>query len=101
MSSGARRDPRVFERKMPIQAYTRMTMDSGFRRNDALDGGPMYKRMIRRSMLPLALAALIALPAHAADMNKVLRVGFPVDVTGFDPQAQNDLYSNHINRVVF
>jgi hypothetical protein len=34
-------------------------------------------------------------------MNKVLRVGFPVDVTGFDPQAQNDVYSNHVNRVVF
>ena len=41
------------------------------------------------------LAALLALAgAHAgiaADMNKVLRVGFPVDVTGFDPQALNDL----------
>ena len=34
-------------------------------------------------------------------MNKVLRVGFPVDVTGFDPQALNDLYSNYINRVIF
>ena len=51
------------------------------------------------------LAALLALAgAHAgiaADMNKVLRVGFPVDVTGFDPQALNDLYSNYVNRVIF
>ena len=39
--------------------------------------------------------------ANAADMNKVLRVGFLVDVTGFDPQALNDLYSIYINRVIF
>ncbi len=34
-------------------------------------------------------------------MNKVLRVAFLVDVTGFDPQAINDLYSVHVNRVIF
>jgi hypothetical protein len=32
-------------------------------------------------------------------MNKVLG-GLPVDVTGFDPQALNDLYSNYVNRVI-
>jgi len=47
----------------------------------------MYSRMM------IAIAALVAMPALAADMNKVLRVGFPVDVTGFDPQVQSDLYS--------
>ncbi len=36
-----------------------------------------------------------------ADPNKVLRVAFPVAETGFDPQASNDLYSNHINRAIF
>jgi ABC-type transport system substrate-binding protein len=62
----------------------------------------MNRRATRRALAALALAALGALPAAiAADMTKVLRVAFPVDVTGFDPQAQNDVYSNHINRVVF
>ncbi|MEP6701534.1 MAG: ABC transporter substrate-binding protein [Betaproteobacteria bacterium] len=46
-------------------------------------------------------ASLTWIPVQAADMNKVLRVAFPVDVTGFDPQAVNDLYSNHISRVIF
>ena len=38
--------------------------------------------------------------AHAADMNKVLRVAFPVDVTGFDPQALNDVYSMYIFQTI-
>jgi oligopeptide transport system substrate-binding protein len=53
----------------------------------------------------VALAAAIVLApilAHAeADPNKVLRVVFPVAETGFDPQAVNDLYSNHVNRAIF
>jgi ABC-type transport system substrate-binding protein len=50
----------------------------------------------------LAVAALVPLPAAAqADPNKVLRVAFPVAETGFDPQAANDLYSNHVNRAIF
>jgi oligopeptide transport system substrate-binding protein len=49
-----------------------------------------------------AIAALFPLPAAAqADPNKVLRVAFPVAETGFDPQAANDLYSNHVNRAIF
>ena len=39
--------------------------------------------------------------AAATDMSKTLRVAFPVDVTGFDPQATNDLYSAHINTAIF
>jgi len=39
--------------------------------------------------------------AAQADPNKVLRVAFPVAETGFDPQASNDLYSNHVNRAIF
>ena len=35
------------------------------------------------------------------DPSKVLRVVFPTAETGFDPQASNDLFSNHINRALF
>ena len=45
--------------------------------------------------------ALPALPVQATDMNKTLRIAFPVDVTGFDPQAVSDLYSGHINNAIF
>src|SRR4051812_3836068 len=61
----------------------------------------MHMLNVRRMLLSLIVAAFTASPAFAADMNKVLRVVFLVDVTGFDPQALNDLYSNNINRVVF
>ncbi len=47
----------------------------------------------------LALAPLVAVVA--TDMSKTVRVAFPVDVTGFDPQASNDLYSGHVNNAVF
>src|SRR3954463_15739515 len=60
----------------------------------------MYLLTLRRLLLPF-IFAVFAAPVIAADMNKVLRVAFLVDVSGFDPQAVNDLYSNHINRVVF
>ena len=47
------------------------------------------------------LVAVAATAAAQADPNKVLRVTFPVAETGFDPQASNDLYSNHVNRAIF
>jgi hypothetical protein len=37
----------------------------------------------------------------AADMNKTLRVAFPVDITGFDPQVTQDLYSGYVERSIF
>lgn len=49
----------------------------------------------------LIAAASLTLAAHATDMSKTVRVAFPVDVTGFDPQATNDLYSSHINNAIF
>ena len=49
----------------------------------------------------IALASGAKLACAQADPNKVLRVTFPVAETGFDPQASNDLYSNHINRAIF
>jgi oligopeptide transport system substrate-binding protein len=48
-----------------------------------------------------ALSALLSTTATATDMSKTVRVAFPVDVTGFDPQATNDLYSAHVNNAVF
>ena len=38
---------------------------------------------------------------HATDMSKTIRVAFQVDVTGFDPQATNDLYSAYVNNALF
>jgi ABC-type transport system substrate-binding protein len=50
----------------------------------------------------LAALLLTAAPfAFAADMNKTLRVAFPVDVTGFDPQAMSDAYSGYVMRAIF
>ena len=48
---------------------------------------------------PSSQAEFEALAAEAEQ--DLLRVAFPVDVTGFDPAVQNDLYSVYINRVVF
>jgi len=48
-----------------------------------------------------ALALALAVVAHAADPNKVLRVALPIAETGFDPAAVNDLYSQYVNRAMF
>ena len=56
---------------------------------------------MKRIFIAWMSTAALALPALATDMNKTLRLAFPVDVTGFDPQATNDLYSGHINNAVF
>jgi len=37
----------------------------------------------------------------AADANKVLRISFPVQETGFDPPKVSDLYSNTVNEAIF
>ncbi len=42
-----------------------------------------------------------ALPAVAADMNKVVRHVFPAAETGFDPAAAHDLYSGTIEQAIF
>ncbi len=42
------------------------------------------------------LAAAGTLPAHAADPNKVLRVAFEIEETGFDPVKVTDEYSNRV-----
>ena len=60
---------------------------------------------------PIALAAALAIallatsaPARAAswaDPAKTLRTAFEIDVTGFDPAATQDLYSNTIESRIF
>ncbi|MEO8677388.1 MAG: ABC transporter substrate-binding protein, partial [Casimicrobiaceae bacterium] len=47
------------------------------------------------------LCAAVAVVAQAADPSKVLRVAFPVDVTGFDPHGISDAYSTRICRSIF
>jgi oligopeptide transport system substrate-binding protein len=48
-----------------------------------------------------AALATMAPAAAAADMNKTLRVAFPVAETGFDPQPVGDIYSQYVNRAIF
>ena len=59
-----------------------------------------------QTRLPVHLALLLpvlvfAAMASAADMSKTLRVAFPVDITGFDPQVTQDLYSSYVQRPIF
>jgi ABC-type transport system substrate-binding protein len=53
-------------------------------------------------MKKLALLILVAaLPAAAADPNKVFRYAFEIAETSFDPQRISDLYSNVVNNAMF
>jgi ABC-type oligopeptide transport system, periplasmic component len=69
------------------------------------DVRPSSRLTIVLSSLLACAAALLVLvtsaPGWATDMKKTLRIAFPVDVTGFDPQATNDLYSAHVNNAIF
>jgi oligopeptide transport system substrate-binding protein len=59
---------------------------------------------MNRFLATLAFCTSLALAphsSHATDMSKTVRVAFPVDITGFDPQATNDLYSGHVNNAIF
>src|SRR6478735_4427808 len=47
------------------------------------------------------VAGLLALPAAAADMSKVIRHVFPAAETGFDPAGAQDLYSGTIEQAIF
>ena len=44
---------------------------------------------------------LAAAPSFAADLNKTLRVAFPIAETGFDPAPVGDIYSQYVNRAIF
>ena len=56
-----------------------------------------------RAALCCAVVAMasLALPATAADMNKVIRYVFPAAETGFDPAGAQDLYSGTIEQAIF
>src|SRR5438270_11174095 len=58
---------------------------------------------MRKRSLTLLLLAAIALggPVAAADLNKTLRVSFPIAETGFDPAPVGDIYSQYVNRAIF
>ncbi len=56
---------------------------------------------MKRILFVCLAAVALAMPTQATDMNKTLRVAFLIDVTGFDPQATNDLYSGHIANAIF
>ncbi|HVF62770.1 MAG TPA: ABC transporter substrate-binding protein [Casimicrobiaceae bacterium] len=55
---------------------------------------------LHRTALVACLAAF-ALPAFAADPNKVVRIQFPTAETGFDPARVSDSYSNVVNEAIF
>ena len=59
------------------------------------------KTPVRGIARQFLLALLVAVPATAADLNKVLHVVFVAPENGFDPQATGDLYSNYVNREIF
>ncbi len=57
---------------------------------------------VRWCLAALAATAIAAAaPTRGADLDKTLRVVFPIAETGFDPQAGGDAYSNYVNRVIF
>ncbi len=56
---------------------------------------------MKRSLFALALLLAIASGGHAADPPTALRVAFAVDITGFDPQATQDVYSSYVQRNIF
>ena len=51
---------------------------------------------MQRRFALLFLSLIFSICCHGADMNKLLRLGFPTPETGFDPVAVSDLYSNTI-----
>jgi len=59
------------------------------------------RAILSRCIVAALAAAALALPATAADMNKVIRQVFPAAETGFDPQAISDLYSGTVVQAIF
>src|ERR1700756_2067406 len=56
--------------------------------------------MVRHALFALLGLLTAALPA-AAETLKVLRYGFEIAETSFDPQFINDVYSNIVNQAMF
>ena len=62
---------------------------------------PPFLRTAGRALALAVPLALAAVPAAAADMNKVIRHVFPAGEEGFDPAAAHDLYSGTVEQVIF
>jgi ABC-type transport system substrate-binding protein len=54
-----------------------------------------------RFVVPMIVAAALALPAQAASPSKVFRYAFEVAETGFDPAEISDLYSGYVVANIF
>ncbi|MFY7872558.1 MAG: bicyclomycin resistance protein, partial [Limnohabitans sp.] len=52
-------------------------------------------------LIGLWSSAVSAQSRNPADLNKILRVAFPVAETGFDPVRVNDVYSNTVTAAIF
>ena len=52
-------------------------------------------------LIGLWSSAVSAQSPNPADLNKILRVAFPVAETGFDPVRVNDVYSNTVTAAIF
>src|SRR5438876_8102970 len=62
----------------------------------------MRPRLLQAGMMSVfACALMLALPAFAADPDKVIRHVFPAAETGFDPAGAQDLYSGTIEQAIF
>src|SRR5205085_7591684 len=83
-----------------LRAQRRAT---GYRRRHREAALARLMPALRQSWLAAlaATAFAVAVPALGADLNKTLRVVFPIAETGFDPQAGGDAYSNYVNRAIF
>jgi ABC-type transport system substrate-binding protein len=57
---------------------------------------PGLGRVAAAGVAGLCILLASAPPAHAADPNKVLRVAFEAEETGFDPIKSTDVYSNDV-----
>src|SRR5215471_18860047 len=66
-----------------------------------LDPMPMLFAAIVAFVATLAAAPLPGFAATWADPAKTLRTAFEIDVTGFDPAATQDLYSNTVEMRIF
>ncbi len=59
---------------------------------------PCLQTFLTRGVAVLCCGLLLSVPqaAHAADPNKILRVAFEIEETGFDPVKVTDEYSNRV-----
>src|SRR5438128_4493858 len=90
-------------RRSPVQhrralcAERRAAGDRRRHREAAVMRAPALQRLAALAVVFVVAAA----PCFAADLNKTLRVSFPIAETGFDPAPVGDIYSQYVNRAIF